>query len=312
MRIVVMGAGGMGGYFGGLLAKAGKDVTFVARGAHLDAMRARGLAVKSLQAGDFSIPVNAISDPGDIGAVDLVLFCVKTYDLETAAEQIRPLIGGNTVVLPVQNGVDSPDRIAGIIGPHPVIGGVSYVGAYIESPGVIVQGAISGKLIFGELEGGSSTRTEGLLDTFQRCGIQADLHSDIRVAMWEKFMVFCATGGVMALMRLPIGPIVDCPETRDLFLRVMQEVETVARAKGVNISDGTANRLFEYLVANAEPSGRSSLLLDLVAGRRLELDAANGTVVRYAQELGMATPLNFAVYAALKPYIDGTPSVPQS
>lgn len=310
MRIAVMGSGGMGGYFGGLLARAGKDVTFVARGAHLAAIRAQGLTVRSAQAGDFSVQVPAIDDPATIGEVDLVLFCVKTYDLESAAQQIRPLIGDHTLVLPVQNGIESPDRIARIVGPAHVLGGVSYVGASIQSPGVIVQAGISGKLLYGELTAGTSSRAAQLLATFQEAGIQAEHHSNIRTAMWEKFIVVCATGGVMALMRLPLGPIVDCAESRALFLSTMKEVEAVARAKGMVLPDGTAQRLFDYLVANMAPSGRSSQAIDLAAGRRLELEALNGAVVRLGREAGVPTPLNFAIYAALKPYINGPPALP--
>jgi 2-dehydropantoate 2-reductase len=305
MRIAVMGAGGMGGYFGGLLARAGEDVTFIARGAHLAALRRDGLTVKSSHAGEFSLPVKATDEVDSIGVADLILFCVKTYDLESAAERIRPLVGEKTLILPLQNGVDAAHRITAIVGYGRILGGISYVGAHIESPGVIYQGGVSGKLILGDLDGNNDAPLHDLLGMLRRAGIDADLHEQISVALWEKFILVCATGGVLALVRLPFGPAMACPETRQLLAGIMQEVESVALAEGIAVAPGTADRQFDYLLQQMAPSARSSQLNDLLAGRRLELESLNGTVVRLGQAKSVPVPLNFAVYAALKPYVDG-------
>lgn len=306
MRIAIMGAGGTGGYFGGLLARAGEDVTFIARGAHLEALRSRGLTVRSRLAGDFTLPVQATADPSQIGPVDLILFCVKTYDTETAAEQVRPLIGRDTVVLSVQNGIDNEERLAQTLGAEHVLGAVAYVVAVVEAPGVIAQTAGPGKIVFGELSGGTSPRAQRLLNVFQRAGIAAEVHPEVRVALWEKFLFICGYSGVTAVTRLPIGAALSCPETSALLRGMLTEVDAVARAEGVALPADAVDRAFAT-AAGMGPEGRSSLYYDLAAGRRLELEALNGTVVRLGRRHGIPTPLNFAVYAALKPYAEGTP-----
>jgi len=309
MRIAVMGAGGTGGYFGALLARAGEEVTFIARGAHLEAIRTHGLTVKSRLAGDFTLPVKATGDPGEVGAVELVLFCVKTYDTATAADQLRPLVGRDTVVLSVQNGIDNEEQIGRVVGREPVIGAAAYVSSVIEAPGVIAQTAGPGKIAFGELAGGPSPRTERLRSTFQRAGIAAELCPDIRITLWEKFLFICALSGITALTRLPIGPILACPETSALLRGTMEEVEAVARASGITLPDRCVDEAFAF-VTRLESSLRGSIYYDLTAGRRLELEVLNGTVVRLGREHGISTPLNFAIYAALKPYSDGAPDQP--
>jgi 2-dehydropantoate 2-reductase len=305
MDVVIMGAGGTGGYFGGLLARAGEHVTFIARGNHLTALREHGLTVKSKLAGDFSLPVEATDDPSGLAPADLLLFSVKTYDTEAAAERIRPLIGPDTLLLSVQNGVDNEDRIAGIVGRRSVLGAVAYIVSSIESPGVISQTAGPGKIVFGELDGQRGPRTERLLEAFERAGIAAEISPDVRVAIWEKFLFICAYSGITALTRLPIGPILDCPESRDLFTGMVQEVAGVARASGINLPADCVDKAVATAVGMG-PGGRSSLYFDLAAGHQMELDALNGVIVRLGQEHGVPTPLNFAVYAALKPYINGT------
>ena len=308
MHVAVMGTGGTGGFFGGLLARAGEDVTFVARRAHLAAIRERGLRVKSRLSGDFTLRVKATDDPREISPVDLILFCVKTYDTERAVEQMHPLVGPDTVILSVQNGIDSAERIAEAVGSKPVVGGVAHVFSAIEGPGVIAQTAGPGRILFGELVGGPSPRTERLLQTFRRAGITAELSADIRVTLWEKFLFICGNGGVTALTRLPLGVIRACPETSSLLREVLQEVEEVARARGISLPRGCVEQVVAFN-ASIEPEARSSLYHDLAAGRRLELEALNGTVVRLGREHGVPTPFNFAVYAALKPYVDGAPTL---
>ena len=307
MRIAVMGTGGTGGYFGGLLARAGEEVAFIARGAHLDAIQKNGLAIKSVLAGDFTVPATATDNPDDIGPVDCVLFCVKAYDNSEAADQIRPLIGPETMVLSVQNGIDNEEQLGNAIGAEQVVGCVSLVSSTIESPGVIAQTGGPGKIILGEMQGGSSARTEALTSILQNSGITAELHPDIQVALWQKFIGICGVNGVTALTRLPMGEIVACKETHNLMRGTMEEVEAVARASGVNLPEGCVDQSMDFF-SSVEPTVRGSMYYDLAGGRRLELDVLNGTVVRLGSENGIPTPINFAIYAALKPYLNGEPS----
>ena len=309
MRALVVGAGGTGGYFGGLLARAGHDVTFIARGAHLEALRTRGLTVESRLAGTFTLPVRATDGPGELGPVDLILFCVKTYDTDAAAESIRPLIRPETMLLSLQNGIDNEDRIARTTGHPSGIGAAAYVVSAIKAPGVVAQTAGPGRIVLGDLDGGASARTERLRDVLQEAGIAAELHPDIRVVLWQKFLFICAFSGVTAVSRLPIGTILADPVTHDLFRGASEEVEAVARADGVGLPDDCVERALETAAA-VEPWGRGSLYGDLAGGRRLELESLNGEVVRHGREHGIETPLNFAIYAALRPYADGEPQLP--
>lgn len=308
MRIAIMGAGGQGGYYGGMLDRAGEDVTFIARGAHLDAIKANGLTVKTPHAGEFTIDAKATSDPGEIGPVDLVMFCVKTYDTDSAAKQIQPTVGPDTMVVSTQNGVDSGERIEHVIGPGHFIACVNYVNSVIEKPGMI-DVRFAGMTSLGELDGSMTPRTERLTTTFERAGINVELRSDIRAYLWEKFAAFCGFGSVEVLTRLPAGPIGACPETKELWTGALNEVVEVAQAVGVTLSDDFLDRTKE-LVASVPPTHRPSMYYDLDDGKRLELEALNGRVVRLGRELGISTPLNFAIYAALKPYVDGTPQMP--
>ena len=310
MRIAIMGAGGTGGYFGGQLARAGEDVTFIARGAHLEAMRTRGLTVKSRQAGDFTIPVQATDDPRDMAPVDLVLFCVKTYDTDSAAKLIRPIVGPDTVVFSIQNGVDNGERIGRTLEPETVMCAVAQVFSTMEEPGVIAHRSLGrARILLGETDGNASPRTERLLTTFQRAGIDA-LHSpDIQLALWEKFLGICGNAGISAMTRLPIGPILACPETRDLYRGTLEEVQSVAQAIGVGLPADCVDRWINTS-ATLAPGLRPSMANDLNAGRRLELESLNGTVVRLGSEHGIATPYNFAIYASLKPYVNGAPELP--
>jgi 2-dehydropantoate 2-reductase len=309
MRIAVVGAGGTGGYFGGLLARAGDDVTFIARGAHLEALRARGLTLESSLAGTFTVPVQATDDPRGVGPVDLILFCVKTYDTDAAAASVRPLIQPETTLLSLQNGVDNEERIARLSGHPSGVGGVAYVVSAIKAPGLVAQTAGPGKIVLGELGGGESARTERLRDALQRAGIAAEVHPDIRAVLWQKFLFICAFSGVTALTRLPIGTVLADPATRALFRGTSEEVEAIARAIGIGLPDDCVEQALATASA-VEPWGRGSLYGDLAGGRRLELEGLNGEVVRRGGELGIETPLNFAIYAALRPYVDGTPEPP--
>jgi 2-dehydropantoate 2-reductase len=306
MRIAVVGSGGTGGFFGGLLARAGEEVIFIARGDNLEALRSQGLTVRSRLAGEFTLPVLATDSPEEVGPVDLILFCVKTYDTDSAAESIRPMLDADTMLLSLQNGVDNAERIAEIAGHQPRLGAVAYVVSAIEAPGVVAQTAGPGKILLGELAGGTSERTERLHDVLQRAAIAAEVHPDVRVAIWQKFLFICAFSGVTALTRVPIGPILADPETYALFRGTLEEAEAVARGGGIELPEDCVEQALAMATA-VEPWGRGSLYHDLAHERRLELEALNGEVAHRGREHGIPTPLNFAIYAALKPYIDGAP-----
>jgi 2-dehydropantoate 2-reductase len=307
MRIAVVGAGGTGGYFGGLLARAGEDVTFIARGAHLAAIQANGLRVQSRTVGDFTVlPARATDDPQSVGPVDLILFCVKTYDTISAAEASRPLVGPETAVLSVQNGIDNAERIGEVIGPSHTIGSLAGVSAVIASPGVVEERGAANFIRLGEFAGGVSPRIERIVETLRHAGIPAEVLPDVRVALWEKFLFICALSGVTSLTRLPIGPIRDCPETWALYRGVMEEVAAVGRAEGTALAVDVVDRWVAFS-ARAPEDFYGSMYQDLVAGRRLEVAWLNGTVAHLGARHGIATPLNFAIDAALKPYADGPP-----
>ena len=304
MRIVVIGAGGTGGYFGGLLARAGEEVIFLARGSQLEALRTHGLTVKSRLSGTFSLPVHATSDPQEIGPVDLVLFCVKTYDTGAAIAGLHLFIGPETVVLPIQNGIDAAEQLGREVGAQHIIGGVAYVTSQIESPGVIAHIAGAGSIELGELAGGQSERTQRVQQVLRHAGIRAELPPDIRVTLWEKFLFICGFSGVTALTRLPLGQVFAYPETSELLTAVLKEGEALARAHGIALPVDIVERSYATLQA-LEPEAMGSMAFDLLAGRRLELEALNGTMVRLGNEHGMSLPFNTAIYAALKPYANG-------
>jgi 2-dehydropantoate 2-reductase len=304
MRLVVIGAGGTGGYFGGLLARAGEEVSFLARGTQLEALRTHGLSVKSRLAGTFSLPVHATSEPQEIGPVDLVLFCVKTYDTGAASGGLHLFMGPETVVLPIQNGIDAAEQLGREVGAQHLVGGVAYVTSQIESPGVIAQTAGAGSIELGELAGGQSERTGRLQQVLRHAGIRAELPPDIRVTLWEKFLFICAFSGVTALTRLPLGQVLAYQETSELLKAVLKEGEAVSRASGITLPVDIVERSYATLQA-LEPEAMGSMAFDLLAGRRLEIEALNGTMVRLGKEHNLSLPFNSAIYAALKPYANG-------
>ena len=308
MRIAIMGSGGLGGYYGGMLARAGEDVTFVARGAHLDAILAEGLTVKLPSAEEFTLSAKATIDPSEIGPVDLVLFCVKTYDTDAAAEQIRPLVGPETMIASLQNGVDNGERIEKVFGAGHFVPGVSYVNGLIEKPGVIFV-RFAHMTSFGEMNGSVPPRIEQLVDAFHHAGIEVESRTDMQSFLWEKFVAICGVGGAEILARQPLGPVLATPEAKDLLVSLLQEVVAVAQGVGANLSTEFPDQVIE-LVSKLPPTHRTSMFADLLEGKRLEVESLNGTVVRLGRKQGVSTPLNFAVYAALKPYVDGPPTAP--
>ena len=212
------------------------------------------------------------------------------------------------MILPVQNGIDGAERIGRVVGRQYVIGGLAGVSSVVEAPGIIEHRAGPDVIQLGEIDGPPSARAERIADTLRHAGLKAQVRPDMRVALWEKFVLICGLSGLTALTRLPLGPVLACPETRALFQQAMEETEAVGRAEGVAVPEGQARKMMQFF-AGSDPAIRGSLFYDLAAGRRLEIETLNGTVVRLGRERGVPTPANFAVYAALKPYADGTPAV---
>jgi len=304
VRIAVLGAGAIGGYYGGLLARSGQEVVFITRGAHLAAIRNRGLRVESVH-GDFEVyPAKASDDPLEIGPADLVLVTVKTYSLEEAAEMGRPLVGPQTAALPLLNGLDAAERLAAAWGGEHVLGGMTHISASVPAPGVIRQVSAVRRITFGERDGTITPRAERIRDVLAASSAEAVLTPAIDVALWEKFLFIASISGVCCLARQPMGVVLATPETRRLYVEALLEVETVARARGVALPPDAIERTLKTTEGFA-PQTKPSLLAALEAGQRLELEAMSGTVVRYGREAGVPTPVHAVIYAALKPSVEG-------
>lgn len=300
MRIAVYGAGGVGGYFGGRLAQAGAEVHFIARGAHLQALRGHGLTVRSVK-GDFQVQAPATNDPGDIGRCDFVLFCVKTFDTDAAAARLGPLVGAGTAVLSLQNGVENEEKLARMVGEDHVMGGAAFIFAGIAEPGVIVHGGGPASITFGELDGRTSQRAERLLALCEHAGVEAELSASIKTVLWAKLAFICAQAGMTAAVRLPIGEIRTVDAAWAAFGRLVTEVCAVAEADGSPVPQAARERVLALAQA-IEPGSFSSLRDDLVAGRPMELEAPHGFVVRRAAQHRLAVPMSEAVYAILQPW----------
>ncbi|BBK44437.1 2-dehydropantoate 2-reductase [Allostella vacuolata] len=307
MRIVVMGAGGVGGYFGGMLARAGQDVTFLARGPHLAAMQANGLTVES-PATPFQVrPVQATADPAAAGPADIVLFAVKLYDMEAAAATLAPLVGPGTVVIPLQNGIDAAGVVGRAIGPRHVAPGAAYIVAVIERPGVVRHNGMQARLVFGPADPAQQAALAGFKDACDVAGLPATLAEDPRRAVWEKFLFLASMSGLTALTRHAIGPVRTNPATRALLAESLAETAAVAAAVGVRLPADLPERTLAFV--DGLPEGaRSSMLEDLDRGRRLELPWLSGAVVRLGNANGVATPVHRAIAAALALQADGMPA----
>ena len=306
MHIAIVGAGAVGGFYGALLARAGCRVAFVARGAHLEAIRARGLRIAG-SVGEFTVQAQAESDPSRIGPVDAVIVAVKTYDNDSAFPLVRPLVGPHTTVLTLQNGVDSAEDLAAIIGRPAVIAGATYVATAIEAPGVIRQTGTHRRLVFGEFfepEPVVSERVRRLETAMSAADIHAEAVPDARPAIWEKFIYLAPFAAFTGAARLPIGPLWRDDDARGAFLQAVAEVRGVARASGVDVPDNLLARVEQY-GAELPPSTRSSLLIDLSQGRRIEVESLPGSVVRRGRLVGVPTPMMAALYAVLKPHAQG-------
>jgi len=297
VKIAVMGAGAVGGYFGALLHRGGLDVTLIARGRHLEAIKAHGLRIKSTQ-GDLTVPAKAVGDPRAVGPVDLILFCVKSYDTESAARQCLPIVQESTAILCLQNGVDNEEKIAMVAGGEKVLGGVAYIGAGVSEPGVVVHTA-EGRIVFGEMRGGVSERVRCLEQIFRDAGFPAEVSSNIQAILWGKLCWNAAFNALNTLVGGDVRVLVERPETRTLARQAMEEVRAVANANNVPLSADLAERLLTW-TDTAAGAMKTSTRQDLEAGKRLEVEALNGAVVRKGEAAGVPTPFNFALYALLK------------
>jgi 2-dehydropantoate 2-reductase len=301
MKFVIMGTGGVGGFFGGKLAKGGANVWFVARGAHLDAMRSSGLHIDSTE-GSIVIPPGKMTDNfAEIGFADVVLFCVKSYDTESSAKQLSSILTKDSVIISLQNGVENEEKIEQIIRNGKVYGGVAFIYSTITAPGVVTETGGLKKIFFGERSGRNGEAAKRILKEMTDAGINAELTDDIHTALWKKFVFISSVGGLTALTRLTLGEILALRESRTLLTDAMQEVEAIAKLKGAAIEHNFVATTLETL-KKFDNSTRSSLYYDLTNNKPLEIEALSGTVARYGHELGIPTPIHQTIYSALLPY----------
>ena len=303
MRIAVVGAGGVGGYFGGRLAAAGVDVRFIARGLHLAALQSRGLRIES-PLGNIQVErVNATGDPATIGPVDIVMFAVKLYDMEPATTLLPPLIGPDTVVIPLQNGVDAVDILTRAVGRPHVAGGTAYVAAVIAEPGVVRHTAWN-RIVFGELDGTPSPRLQRFVEACRPAGFDTTLSEHIEIDIWSKFVHLAVFSGMTAVTRLPVGPLRDDPDVFAMWQAAIVEGIAVAHAKGIPLP----RRVFDEVVGNIQAvpaQAKSSMLQDLERGRPLELPWLSGAVVRMGHEVDVDTPIHRFITTVLRPHVNG-------
>ena len=301
MRIAIFGTGAVGSYFGGRLAQAGEDVVFIARGENLQALRAHGLRVDSIK-GDFVLqPIYATDDPTQAGVVDVILVSVKAWQVLEAAQAMRPMIGPQTFVVPLQNGVEAPTQLAAVLGQEQVLGGLCGLITFIVGPGHICHAGTDPFIRFGELDNRPSDRVEWLRKAFERTsGITVNIPSDIHVAMWQKFVLITAWSGMGAITRAPIGIFRSQPGTRQMLERTIFEIYDVARARDIDLPENVVVKTMKFL--DALPSeGTASMQRDIMDGKPSELEAQNGAVVRLGQEVGVETPVNNFIYNSLLP-----------
>ncbi|HLU68701.1 MAG TPA: 2-dehydropantoate 2-reductase [Kofleriaceae bacterium] len=304
MKVHIIGAGGVGCYFGGLLARAGHDVGYVARGRQLEALSASPLEVQGVTVGNFEVKVRAAARADDLGPADVVLFCVKTYDTDEALAHLPPLVGPATMVLGLQNGLDSTSKLIKVAGREKVLGAVVYINAEVIAPGVVSHKAGPQRIVFGELGGAPTERARRLHQALADSGADAQLHEHIQVAIWTKFAIICGYSGALALARSKMGPFQSDPDMKQLLRGAIHEAVMVGRAMGIDLPADLTDRHMAAL-EKFEPHAQSSMEVDLAAGRRLEVSALNGTVLRLGRETGVATPYNAAIYAGLKPFEGG-------
>lgn len=305
MRIAAMAAGAVGGYFGGRLAAAGHDVSFIARGAQLEAIRNNGLKIESPLGNLHLDKARATADPKEVGPVDVVLFAVKLWDTEIAAELAKPMVGPQTRVITFQNGVDSVERMAPILGADKVVGGSAYIASVIGAPGVISHTSQFAKMVCGRIDGKPDAQLAAFTAAAKEAGIDIAQSDNINQERWEKFIFLVGLSGATGAMRSPLGAILADPDTRAFFQSLMAEVIALAQAKGVTLRPDFLQSRMKF-ADTAPPGMKASLLHDLERGNRIELDWLAGKVVALGRELGVPTPANDAVYAVLKLHRMGT------
>ncbi len=298
MRVLVMGAGAVGGYFGGVLSKGGEDVVFVARGQHLEAINNGGLRVESVTSGDFTIHPPAIERPDGAWQADLALFCVKGYQNEEAIEVIRPAFGSDTTILTLQNGIGSADQLASAFGREKVLSGAAYIDAMRKAPGVVAELGGECHIVFGEEDGSETERAVRIQDTLQKAGIEAHLSANVSKGLWNKLIHICALSGMTCIAKASFAEVLDTPETLDLTWRVMREVAEAGRAKGIDLDKDIVESTMAGFQEFKEDL-MSSMYLDLEAGNPLEIAFLNGAVSRIGKEVGVATPVNDFITACL-------------
>jgi 2-dehydropantoate 2-reductase len=304
LKFAILGSGAVGGYYGARLARAGHDVTLIARGAHLQAIRERGLEIRSPALGSFTVRAAAEEDTSRVGPVDVVVVAVKAYDNPTALPLIAPMLGPDTSILTLQNGVDSVSELAALYGQTAVIGGTTYVATSIAAPGVIEQNGTHRRIVLGEVFGEPpriSDRVTAIQKAMVASDIQAEAVDDARVPIWEKFIMLVSMAGFTGAARQPIGPLWADPHVRAQFLDGCREIERVARAEGIAVAPDIIERIEQY-VPGIPASMRSSLLIDLSQGKRIEVEALHGAVVRRARRAGVPVPVMSTLYAVLKPW----------
>lgn len=307
MRIAVMGTGGMGGFYGGKLAMTGQDVTFIARGAHLAAMQKDDLRLHGPDGEIRVTPTNATDNPTGLDPVDVVLFCVKLYDADEAANLIRPIVGPDTLVVSLMNGVDGPARIAEILGTGHVLGGAAYDSATISGPGVVQYRKGPNRLVLGELSGGNHPKTRTFADAGIKAGFDVQISDNIRQTLWEKYVLLATNAGLTALIRQPVGVVYKDPDMRRLATEMMAEVVAVAEASGITLSPDIIERSLT-LLDTFSPDMYASAYFDLANGKRMEVGSFSGLIARLGDEYSVPTPHHRTVYACLKPYLNGAPA----
>ena len=300
MKIAIIGTGGVGGYYGGLLAQQGEEVTFLARGAHLQAIRQHGLRIESIH-GDVTIaPARATDQLAQIGPVDLALFCVKTYATEQLAAELAPLLASSTVVLSLQNGVDAAERIGKLVGMEHMLAGATWISSAVEAPGVIRQVSQFRRIVLGELDGSLTPRLQAVYQALHKTGITVETSTDIAKVLWTKFIFISAASSLGSLTRLALGDYRAVPETRSLAIQLMREVEAVARAQGVALEPDVVEKSLDF-IDQAAPTIKASMQNDIAAGRRTEIEAMIGLIGRKGRAAGIPTPAADMIYAALLP-----------
>lgn len=303
MRIAVMGAGSIGGYFGGMLARDGNQVTLIARGANLTAIKEKGLRIVANE-GEFSVHCDATDDPAQVGVVDLIFLTVKTYHNPNAIPAMLPMVGRDTMVLCLQNGIDSYQAAAEGVGGDKVLPGAAYIEAGLPEPGVVTQTGSVVRIEFGEPDGGDSERGQRILQSLEHSGIPTRFNLDIHQALWSKFLFIATMAGVTTLSRQTMAQLMPRPEWRQVIVGCMQEIAAVGRKSGISLDMDVVDKTIQYIYSSLDQL-QASMHSDILAGRPLELEALNGAVIRAGRKINAPTPINDVIYAMLKPFASG-------